>query len=187
MVSDTRPPVEGSWILEGEDERSDYYPHGDKEGPECEPSARSRRRSSQGQNHSPEPELVMPALDPETMESSWTDARERKSFLKHSRPVERNQDTRRRITRPATSKQSNSAPLSTTNNARDYSDPLDAERDLNQAQHILLAVMHHTKTTLSYVLDVFGGAIRLLKKPIVRTDMSGRGLFFPSSSCQVVQ
>src|SRR4051812_19015598 len=61
-----------SWVVEGEDDSPDYSPKDDEE--DSPPSKNTPRRLTRGSNRSPEPEFVMPPLDPDTLEASWAES-----------------------------------------------------------------------------------------------------------------
>jgi len=166
-------PLGDSWVVEGEDE-GEYDPtYEDEQRPARRPIPRRPNQSSNS-NRSPEPELVMPFLEADTLEGSWTGARTRtnESTLRGSRSTER-QETRRRpsrqglsgspenmvrlrrVNRHEPSLTSNSAPSTTT-----------SEEHFDATQEILVPTLEHMKTMALWSFDVFGGALRLMKTPI---------------------
>ena len=140
-----------SWVVEGDSESPGYSP--EDESPKHRP-----RRVTRANNRSPEPELIMPSVDADTMEASWADTSSRSArFQKGARPAER--EARRRTVRMsngsperrARTKAANPASLSSTSSPDSIN---------------FRSVWKVIGIMLSHVLDVLGGALRVLKQPI---------------------
>jgi hypothetical protein len=157
--------MDGSWVVEGDDEDSEHSPQQQDETP---PPRISPRRSV---NRSPEPEFRMPPLDPETLSASWADTTSRSTrFQKGRRSPEiesRRRATRQTInngsseTRPKAKNQLGRAPRSDS-----ASTPPLPEKEANNFQDILDVLTEHTFIMFSYLYDILGFALRFLKKPI---------------------
>ena len=146
-----------SWVVEGDDESPEYSPKED-----ATPEKSTPRRATRANNRSPEPELVMPSLDADTLEASWADTTSRSAkFQKSARSAER--EARRR-----TARMSNGSPEKRTRTkpVRHIHSPPTSSSDSSNFQDILDVVIDHAGIMLSHLLDVFGGALRVLKKPI---------------------
>lgn len=158
-------------MVEGEDESPDYSP---REVEEFTPPKTTQRRPPRGSNRSPEPELVMPPLDPDTMEASWADTTSGSArFHKGNRSAER--EARRRSSRQGAN---NGSPEKrprqrTTNNKipsssspSSSSTPPRLRKEPSNLQDIIDICAEHAAVMLSWILEVFGGALRVLKTPI---------------------
>jgi hypothetical protein len=140
--------------VEGENESPEYSPK-DNETPEKTPP----RRATRANNRSPEPELVMPSLDADTLQASWADTTSRSArFQKAARSAER--EAWRRTTRMSNGSSEKRTRTKTIDKI--HSHPT-SPPDSRTFQDIFL---DHAGTMLSHLLDVFGGALRVLKKPI---------------------
>ena len=60
-----------SWVVEGDEEHEEYLPLNEADN-NHQARIYTPRRSTRGNNRSPEPEFVMPSLDAETLEASWS-------------------------------------------------------------------------------------------------------------------
>lgn len=164
-----KPRLEESWVVEGEDESPEYSPE-----EEYLPSNTTSRRATGSDNRSPEPELVMPSLDPQTLEASWADASTRSTRFRKGRraaekrprrgashQVEDNGSPKERLKtkHPTNSKLSSSS-----------KDLISAERPVagqfNTLQDIMVACVDYTFAMLSWLFEVLGGAFLILKKPV---------------------
>lgn len=165
-----------SWVVEGEDgdNGSDYSPKSQEESPNWRAEPRRSPRIS-NPSTSPEPQLVMPPLDAETLEASWggdqmsRSARQRQSS-KHpgngyeppERVVETNGSPDKRLKR-------RSRPMK-----KDLSPPVRSRPvrrpgsggEPSATEDVFELLVNHSVAILSYVLDILGGAFRVLKTPI---------------------
>lgn len=152
-----------SWVVEEgeEDKDEDYFPE-DEESPRR--NATPSRKATPPQrvsNKSPEPELVMPSLNVGSFDGSWADTTGRASKLRDSRFTA---DGRRRSARPG---KSDGSPL-----PRKAKTPIKKEApsqpssNSNTIQDILDIAVEHATIIMSWLLDVVGGALKVLKKPL---------------------
>jgi hypothetical protein len=161
-----------SWVVDGEDDSPDYVP----ENGESEPGSRrsTPRRRARGANRSPEPELVMPSLDMDSLDGSWADTTSRSTRNSGNRSAERLQESRRRTSRQGPNngspeKRSRTKPSFAHKtspglaSSRHTALPFD---NSSNAQNILDITIDHTLNIMSWLLDVFGGALRILKTPV---------------------
>ncbi|TVY55269.1 hypothetical protein LCER1_G003805 [Lachnellula cervina] len=165
-----------SWVVEAEeedDDSPDYVPeNGDGDS---EPRSRrsTPRRRARGANRSPEPELVMPSLDMDSLDGSWADTKS--SGIRQSGNVsaQRLQESRRRTSRQglingSPEKRSRAKPsfAHKTPPGATSSRPKPVRDNSNSAQNLLDITIDHTLNIMSWILDVFGRALRILKTPI---------------------
>ncbi|KAH8813313.1 hypothetical protein F5884DRAFT_899477 [Xylogone sp. PMI_703] len=163
-----------SWVVEGQiqDDSSDYSPRSYDENRDWRSSPRRSPRSSNS-SRSPEPELIMPSLDKETLDASWEGHVSRSARLQRSnRYVENGREARRRsvVTNgpPEKRLQRRSRPMQKDMSSPMHSTPVRAadSEGPGDAQEMLELVVNHLLATLSYLLDILGGAFRVLKTPI---------------------
>lgn len=155
-------------MVEGEDEEPEspeYSPKDDEEA--SSPPRHTPRRPTRVTNRSPEPELVMPSLD-----ASWADSSSRSArFQRGTRSAEK--EARRRATRqnvndgspvkrPSTKTATNKA-FTTVSESRPT---LPRKDSSNSFQDILEVFLQHAGIMASWMRDVIGGALRVLKTPI---------------------
>jgi len=152
-----------SWVVEGEDDSpEEQTKDDDPDFQEAPPKPKSvPQKTTRKSTRSPEPELIMPSLDANSMDGSWADttvANTRSS--RASRVVERPREARARRSRytesssspetPAIAKPSKKTPVRTP----------------KEGQDTLQAVVDQIEAMLFWSLDVLGRALRLLKTPI---------------------
>jgi hypothetical protein len=157
-----------SWVVEGESESSEHSPKDDDYRP---PSTRATppRRQTRGSTRSPEPELIMPSpsLELDSLNGSWAEASRNTKFIgtrssgkapearRRSVRVSNGSPEKRVRTKVNTTSSSGNAPQSTY------------QEDSNGIQEDILEVaINHTTIMLSWLLDVLGGAFKVLKTPL---------------------
>lgn len=160
-----------SWVVEGDDEGPDspdsaeYTPEAKEE--EASPPRLTRRRPTREVNRSPEPELVMPSLD-----ASWADSSNRSArFQRGSRSTEK--EARRRAARqgvndgsPVKRSTVTTAPNKSFTAVSQSRPALPRNDPSNSFQDIVEVFLDHAAVMASWVRDVIGGALRVLKTPI---------------------
>jgi hypothetical protein len=154
--------------VEGEDTEPESPEYSPKDV-EVEPSPprQTPRRPTRAANRSPEPELVMPSLD-----VSWADSSSRSARLsRNTRSAEK--EARRRAARQGADDGSPVKRLGTkvaasrTFTSSFDSRPTSTRKDSsNPFQDILEVFLVHAGIMASWVRDVVGGALRVLKTPI---------------------
>ncbi|PBP19339.1 hypothetical protein BUE80_DR009948 [Diplocarpon rosae] len=158
------PHLEDSWIVESDYEDPDYSPRDD----EYKPSVRrfTPPRKSNGRAMSPEPELVMPSLN-NSLDGSWADTTSRSTRLRTNQSGERDLRTKRRSAHT-----SNESPVkrSATRSIPSQSQrrPLTRSPAKNNSstQGITDVGIDHVAAIMLWLLDVFAGALKVLKKPL---------------------
>ncbi|TVY45973.1 hypothetical protein LSUB1_G000229 [Lachnellula subtilissima] len=164
-----------SWVVEeeDEDEDEDHSPDYVPENDESEPRSRrsTPRRRARGANRSPEPELVMPSLDMNSLDGSWADTTSMGMRQTGNLSAERSRlpESRRRTSRQgpingSPEKRSRTKPLFVHGATSSRSKPV--RDNSNSVQNIFDITIDHTLNIMSWVLDVFGRALRILKTPI---------------------
>ena len=159
-----------SWVVEGEDS-PDYSPSGGEESPLPKSTP---RRPTRNNHRSPEPEFVMPPLDPDTLEASWAESTSRSARSKGVHYAEK--ETRRRASHQGANtrspeKQSKLKKTKKINHEGSF--PLEspgpqipqAEPPSNLQQFVEVC-LDHAKVMFSWAFEVLGGALRVLKTPI---------------------
>lgn len=153
--------------MEGEDDSPDYSPSGEEESP----PPKTPRKPSKGSNRSPEPEFVMPPLDPDTLEASWAESTSRFTRGKGSHYMDR--ERRRRPSRQGVSSGSPEKRLRTknTNNKVSFSSTDSASiapqsQATSNLQGFVDVCLDHAKVMFAWFIEVLGGALRVLKTPI---------------------
>ena len=153
-----------SWVVEGDDS-SEYSPSRNKK--ELPPRRTTPPRRGARGARSPDPEFVMPSLDPDTMEASWaestsTSARQQKGRLLVQK------ESRRRNSRQM---QSDEVPekrarnrISTGQNISPTSRHV--AREPSQLEEVIEAFVDKGGNMLGHLLDILGGAFRILKTPL---------------------
>lgn len=153
--------------MEGEVESPEYSPQDDEYRP---PSTRATppRRQTRGGTRSPEPELIMPSpsLELDSMDGSWAEASRNSKFIgarssgkppearRRSGRVSNGSPEKRVRTKAKTTVPSGTAPQST------YQD------DSNGIQDSLEVFVSHITIILAWLLEVLGGALKVLKTPL---------------------
>jgi hypothetical protein len=156
-----------SWVVEGESESPEHSPKDDDYRP---PTTRATppRRQTRGSTRSPEPELIMPSpsLELDSLNGSWAEASRNTKFIgtrssgkapearRRSVRVSNGSPEKRVRTKVNTTSSSGNAPQSTY------------QEDSNGIQDILDVAINHITIMLSWLLDVFGGALKVLKTPL---------------------
>jgi hypothetical protein len=164
--------LEESWVVEGGDEEeSPEYSLEEEYSPA--PKAAPRRATRSG-NRSPEPELVMPSLDAQTLEASWADTSSRSVRpRKARRPAEKK--PRRGASHQVEESGSPKERVKTKNAAKNIipstSQSLSSvarrtTRDASALQRVLDFCFDYIATMASWLLEVFGGALLILKRPV---------------------
>jgi len=158
-----------SWVVEEEDDSPDYVPENGHSAPGSRRS--TPRRRTRGKNRSPEPEFVMPSLDMDSLDGSWVD-----SSRSTRQTGDRLPEPRRRISRQGASasngspeKRTRTKPLSAhqTFTGSPSSRPAPPEfDDGNTFQNLLDISINHALSIMSWLFDVVGGALKILKTPI---------------------
>jgi hypothetical protein len=159
-------PLGESWGGEGEDDSLERSPQGE----EGEPLApKPTPGASRSNNRSPEPEFVMPSLD-----ASWADSSSSKRFRKGPRYAER--EARRRSTRqgandgsPVKDRRAKEAATHKTFTAAvsHFGSSSAPKEDSSNSSHDTLGVfLEHCGIMASWIRDVVGGALRVLKTPL---------------------
>lgn len=155
-------------MVEGEDSSPDYDPEDEREPL---PPKSTPRRPTRANNRSPEPEFVMPPLDNDTLEASWAESSGRSPKPRKAyRSMET--DARRRTMRQVNNGSPESrSPVKTdmerTKSAKSKSRSLHSHPPEGSGlQNILEVVVDHSTSMLSWILEVVGGSLRVLKTPI---------------------
>jgi hypothetical protein len=153
-----------SWVVEGDDESIGSSPK-DKDEDYVPRKATPPRRTTRGSNRSPEPELVIPSVDFESMDGSWADTTSRSSRLRESRTPDR--EGRRRNVRT-----SNGSPIKRAR-TKPYKavSPVPAPASKQHikstdARDIFELAVEHIGIMLAWLLDIIVGAINVLKRPL---------------------
>ncbi|KAB8304776.1 hypothetical protein EYC80_004125 [Monilinia laxa] len=154
-----------SWVVEGHDEHEEYLPLN-----EVDYDHRARtstpRRSIRGNNRSPDPEFVMPSLDAETLEASWSQGEST------SRSPRRFQESRRRNSRHDLDHE-NLTKRPRTQQAHDRSPLVPSTTNSNTPHHpnsdmkdVITVFFDHVMAAFTWILEILGGALRLLRTPL---------------------
>ncbi|KAI9047541.1 hypothetical protein LZ554_008257 [Drepanopeziza brunnea f. sp. 'monogermtubi'] len=152
-----------SWVVEGEDQNEDpsYSPQDDEYKPP--PPRRSSRRGTT----SPESELVIPSVDFNSMDGSWADTTSRSTTRARAKQsAERVMETRRRSERVA-----NGSPVKRPAAKIAAKEPppaalIDGRSSSNNNNSSNLQDIVDVGAIMSWLLDVFIGALKVLKKPL---------------------
>jgi hypothetical protein len=163
--SKPKPRLESSWVVEGEDESPD---HSEEEYPLPQAAPRRSRRHD---NKPPEPELVMPSLDSQTLEASWADTTSR---AMRSRRGRRPAGTKPRLgaylqneeTESSTEIARTKKRLGITASSSQGLVPAIKSNPQNaNTQNIMEVCLGYSVTMGSWLLEVLGSALLILKKP----------------------
>ena len=148
-------------MVEGEEDDPEYSPQDDEYKPPPPRRVTPPRRSTRGENKSPEPELVMPSLDLDSIDGSWADTTSRSAKTRANQSAERVLEARRRNTRL-----SNASPVKPTR----IKDPSNGApiypSDSNNFRDMVDVAVEHLTAIMSWFLDVLTGALKVLKKPL---------------------
>lgn len=158
-----------SWVVEEEDESPDYSPRKEEADP-IRHSPRRRTRGSYRTSKSPEPQLVMPSLDLNSIDGSWTENSIKTSRYQTGSRYSEIPETRRRAQGNGSSpekrnktrisngqKTFSSAPTRSLAPAYDNTTPV---------QDLFSLAATHISSMLSWLLDVLTSSLRILKTPI---------------------
>lgn len=157
--------------MDDDDYSLDEDGHGDENAHlPSKPSPRRRTRASNKGTMSPEPELVMPSLDINSLDGSWAEStassRHRYNNPNTSRETRRsprNLNTgspgKRNRRNQITNNQAQSLPASSSH-------PLSYHENTDTSSSVLDQSIEHFLSMASWFLDVFWGALRILKTPI---------------------
>jgi hypothetical protein len=153
--------------VEGEDESPENSPQDEEYRP---PSKRITppRRHTRGSTRSPEPELIMPSpsLEHDSMNGSWADASQNTKFI-GARSSGKAPEARRRSGRVSNgSPEKRVRPKTNTNGAEGSAPQHTYQEDSNGNQDILEVFAGHVSIMLSWMLEVLGGALKVLKTPL---------------------
>jgi hypothetical protein len=153
--------------VEGEEESPENSPKDDEYRL---PSTRTTppRRHTRGNTRSPEPELIMPSpsLEIDSLDGSWAEA-SRNTRLMGTRSSGKAPEIRRRSRRVSNGSQEKRARTkTTTTSASGISSPSTYKKAPSAFQDILDIAISHVTMILSWLLEVFGGAFKVLKKPL---------------------
>ena len=153
-----------SWVVEGDDS-SEYSPSRNKK--ELPPRRTTPPRRGARGARSPDPEFVMPSLDPDTMEASWAESTSTSARQQKGRHLVQ-KESRRRNSRQM---QSDEVPekrarnrISTGQNISPTSRHV--AREPSQLEEVIEAVVDKGGNMLGHLLDILGGAFRILKTPL---------------------
>jgi len=153
-----------SWVVEGDDS-SEYSPSRNKE--ELPPRRTTPPRRGARGARSPDPEFVMPSLDPDTMEASWAESTSTSARQQKGRHLVQ-KESRRRNSRQM---QSDEVPekrarnrISTGQNISPTSRHV--VREPSQLEEVIEAVVDKGGNMLGHLSDILGGAFRILKTPL---------------------
>lgn len=163
-----------SWVVEGRDEGYEEYLPPTEADQDHQARTSTPRRFSRSNNRSPEPEFVMPSLDAETLEASWSQgestSRSPRRFQESKRRNSRNgkghgtgHDTghdnpqRRLRMQPSYNK----TPL-----VPSAINPNTQHRQDTDVKDIITVFFDHTMMVFSWIIDILRGALRLLRTPL---------------------
>jgi len=151
-------------VVEGDDS-SEYSPSRNKK--ELPPRRTTPPRRGARGARSPDPEFVMPSLDPDTMEASWAESTSTSARQQKERHLVQ-KESRRRNSRQM---QSDEVPekrarnrISTGQNISPTSRHV--AREPSQLEEVIEAVVDKGGNMLGHLLDILGGAFRILKTPL---------------------
>ena len=151
--------------MEGEIESPEDSP---KDGDYRPPSTRTTppRRQTRGSTRSPEPELIMPSpsLELDSMDGSWAEASRNAKFT-GARSSGRAPEARRRNGRVSNGSPEKRTRTKTAATSGTAARPIYQEES-NGFQDILDVAINHITIMLSWLLEVVGGALGVLKKPL---------------------
>lgn len=151
-----------SWVVEGDDESprnplkdEDYVPQ----------RSTPPRRATRGSNRSPEPELVMPSLDVDSMDGSWADTTSRSQRLRGPRSADK--ETRRRNMRTSNGSPEKRLRTKTVPGESPTSVPsAKTHKKSDSLQDIFDIAAEHVTIMMSWLLDIVADAFKVLKRPL---------------------
>ncbi|KAG4435282.1 hypothetical protein IFR05_009242 [Cadophora sp. M221] len=151
-----------SWVVEGDDDSAEYSPADDEYKP-LPRRVTPPRKSTRAANRSPEPELVMPSLDLNSMDGSWADTTSRSARARANQSAERVLEARRRNTRMNSDSPVKRARIK--NPPHEGPPTYQGDNSSSFRDTVDVAVEHFT-AIMSWLLDVLTGALKVLKKPL---------------------
>lgn len=165
--------LEESWVVAGEDEDEspDYSPEDEYSPPARKTTPRRATRSS---DRSSEPELVMPTLDAQTLEASWAEAGTRNIRSRKARG-QAEKRPRRRASHQVEATGSPKEHAKAKNSAKNITAlstqvlPSATRRTTREASTLQRTVdicSDYSITMVSWLLEVLGGTLLILKKPV---------------------
>ena len=153
-----------SWVVEGDDS-SEYSPSRNGEEPPLRKTT-PPRRGTRGAR-SPDPEFVMPPLDPDTMEASWAESTSRSARQQKGRRLAERENRRRNSRHPESNLGAEKKPKTRISTDRHASTSTrHVTREQSQLDQVMEAVVDKGGNMLGHLLDIFGGAFRILKTPL---------------------
>ncbi len=160
----TRLPLGDSWVVEGEEE---YSPKDEEEYiPPTTRKTTPPKHPTRRNDKSPEPELVMPSLDIESLDGSWAGASSRSAKARPTRLAGKALEGRRRSTRTGISTASPEKRTRFKTSTNEPPSPPANKKDDNTFKEVLDVALKHVFVVLLWVLEVIGGALKVLKKPL---------------------
>lgn len=156
--------LDGSWIVEDEDEENDpAWAREESPQPSITPSRRQPRRSTK----SPTPEFTMPRVHANgSLEASWMDERDQNAREFQATPIK----ARRRVAKSEVNKESTASRSHHDNRPRGGSahHVVSSTRPPTNALHsIVETTIAYGSVVFRWCLEVFGGALHILKTPII--------------------
>ncbi|KAM3086487.1 hypothetical protein ACMFMG_000620 [Clarireedia jacksonii] len=153
-----------SWVVEGDEDNEEYSPPNGGEYTR-RPRTTTPRRANRATNRSPDPEFVMPPLDVDTesLASSWSE---------HAgRSPQAGQEARRRNSRQQTNhespdRRSRTTPVRNKSPLNSSSKPTRPFQRRSEAKDVITSIIDHAATSFAWLLEIFGGALRILKTPL---------------------
>lgn len=167
-ASKRKPRLGSSWVVEGEDESPDHSFEEEDPLPKATPRRSSRRQN----NNQSEPELVMPSLDSQTLEASWADTTGR---TMRSRRGGKPAETKPRLgayrqdedTESSTERDRTKKPLGIATSSSQRSVPaIKSSPKTANTPSIMELCLGYSITMGSWLLEVFGNTLLIVKKPI---------------------
>ncbi|CAG8962432.1 hypothetical protein HYFRA_00014061 [Hymenoscyphus fraxineus] len=163
--SHPKPRLGNSWVVDDyDDDYSLTDENEDARSATLRPSPKRRTRTSNKGTMSPEPELVMPSLDIDSLDGSWAESTSTSRHRSNHRPRE----TTRRSPRTYTDSPDNrnTRKLATNNQQSAFSHPLSSSENTDTPPNIIELSIQNFLGMSSWFLDVLWGALRILKTPI---------------------
>lgn len=162
-----KPLMDDSWVVEQGDDS-----YGSDSRDEKSPPRRNGRQQRGSVDQTPEPEFRMPRVDvDESTEASWYDETKRSTRREKTPKSKEKTGARRRL--PASNgspeKRNRDKPTVTRSLLRNTQNPpVQHLTDIrgNTFQDLLQSVMTYSGMIFQWCLEVFGGALRVLKTPI---------------------
>lgn len=160
------PHLGDSWVVEGGDSSFEEYSQDEILEPVPPPSRSSRRfsKSTSTISPKPEPELVMPSMIIESTHTSSTETPTRVTRQQVAQSAERYWE-RKRIARsnPEVGDSEKRPQQAIYRGKQIKEEPCPST---NNTQDVLGTTLDHILAIMSWLLDVFAGALKVLKKPL---------------------